>query len=383
MKLLYLHELPLNSGQANMIQVLQMCHAFQNLGMDVELGVPDGGVSRSEIPGLIENELGEPVRFSVVNYPQLSWRGRARTLGSYPGVRSLLQGNGHVDYCYVRSPLLVKMAVHQRLKTIFESHGDRLHPTLGFLNRWYTGLLLEAARSPYLINFIAISEALAAVWRDRGVPPEKMLVLHDGVSAGHYASGKTREEARLELGLRPEEKIVVYAGSLYEDREIDSLFKLAAAFGDSSFVVVGGPGSRKGLYESRARSHGLENLTFVGRVPHRQVKEYLFAADVLLMLWSWQVPTIRICSPLKVFEYMAAGRIIVGYGFPTIREVLTDGETAWLASPGSYADLEKKLAHGLSCTYPSLMGEKARALALGEYTWERRARRILEQISGN
>ncbi len=80
---------------------------------------------------------------------------------------------------------------------------------------------------------------------------------------------------------------------------------------------------------------------------------------------------------------MAAGRIIVGYAFPTIEEILVDGETALLANPGNYRELENKLAEALTIRYPSKMVQKARNLALVDYSWERRAQNILESISSN
>ena len=85
-----------------------------------------------------------------------------------------------------------------------------------------------------------------------------------------------------------------------------------------------------------------------------------------------------ICSPLKVFESMAAGRVIVGHGFPTIREVLTDGQEALLATPDDYQDLERKLGLALSMSYPNSLAERARTLALEKYTWDRRARMLMD-----
>ncbi len=39
-------------------------------------------------------------------------------------------------------------------------------------------------------------------------------------------------------------------------------------------------------------------------------------------------------SPLKIFEYMAAGRPIVASDLPVLREILEDGRNALLVSPG-------------------------------------------------
>jgi glycosyltransferase involved in cell wall biosynthesis len=265
------------------------------------------------------------------------------------------------------------------MKTVFESHDERLHPT-SFMNMLYMKMLLSDAQSPGLVQFIAISGALANIWRNRGVPARKILVLHDGVSSHHYQSAKSLLEARSALGIQTDKKLAVYAGSLYGNRQIEVILRLARAFANVTFMVIGGPDHQKEWYNSIVRRESLGNVIFVGRVPHQHVREYLFAADVLLMLWSSEVPTIHVCSPLKVFEYMASGRVIVGHAFPTITEVLVDGETAFLATPANDKELENKLAAGLSLAYPNLMAQKAREIALTQYSWEARASRILEEL---
>jgi glycosyltransferase involved in cell wall biosynthesis len=98
------------------------------------------------------------------------------------------------------------------------------------------------------------------------------------------------------------------------------------------------------------------------------------------MTWTKKVKTINYCSPLKMFEYMAAGRIIVGYGFPTIKEVLDDGKTALLADPDSFDELKAKLKRALEADSIEGIAERARDLALNRYSWDQRAKSILNQL---
>jgi len=77
---------------------------------------------------------------------------------------------------------------------------------------------------------------------------------------------------------------------------------------------------------------------------------------------------------------MASGRIIVGHAFPTINEVLSDGETALLADPDSFEELRHKFAEALEQTYPNPMAQEARRLALSKYTWQSRVETILNNI---
>ena len=92
------------------------------------------------------------------------------------------------------------------------------------------------------------------------------------------------------------------------------------------------------------------------------------------------VDVARWMSPLKVFEGMAAGKALVASDLPALREFLRDGENAVLARP----DDEE---HWVECLTrlerdPELrarLGAAARAEFLAEYTWDARARRLLEQ----
>ena len=69
-------------------------------------------------------------------------------------------------------------------------------------------------------------------------------------------------------------------------------------------------------------------------------------------------------SPLKVFEYMAAGKPILASDIPALREILRAGETALLRDPGRAAAL----------------GARAREVFLSEHTWDARAARILARL---
>ncbi|MBC8393731.1 MAG: glycosyltransferase [Deltaproteobacteria bacterium] len=378
MKLLYLHHIALDSQKANIVQVLQMCHAFQQARIEVTLAVPQSrkGFTSHEI---IRRELGIDADFQIQEYKKHGWRNRPMLLGAYWGVASLLEKSQDYDYCFARNSFLAELAIRQGLKTIYEEHDQKLHRRR-LLNRWYMRRLLRIIHSENLVRMVVISRALADVWQQRGVPSEKMLVLHDGFAAADYETVKTKSQARLELGIELDKKIVMYVGSLYPDRGVEIIFKLAKTFPDRLFVIVGGPDENKRCYESEARTQGVENILFYGRVPHSKVKDCLFAADVLLMLWTNRTPTISICSPLKVFEYMAAGRVIVGTGFPTIREVLTDGENALLASPECFQELVSKLRQGLEMEYPNTVAENARCMAFEKYSWQIRVQTILDGL---
>jgi len=83
-------------------------------------------------------------------------------------------------------------------------------------------------------------------------------------------------------------------------------------------------------------------------------------------------------SPLKIFEYMAAGKPILAPKQPWIEEILKDGETALLFDENSPEDLAEKVRLlRIRKDFAQQLGRNA-LRASSNYTYIERARRLLE-----
>jgi len=382
MKLLYLHNVPLDSERANIIQVLYMCDAFSKLGVDVKLAIPASSMpmNNRNISTLVQEKIGRTNNYPIILFPRYTIAGRFSSLGGYFSIKKILKKT-ETDICFVRIPLYLQLSMKAGIPTIFEFHNSLLHTRSKIMDKYWKRKLIKYAQSDKLLKFLTISQALSDHWVRNGIPFNKQLALHDGIDEEEFKNTKTRDEARKELGLISNEKMVLYAGSMYPDRGIEDILKLAKIFSTARFFVLGGPEDSKRYFEMKIRDEKISNINFKGWVPREIIKNYLFAADILLMIWTRKVPTINYCSPLKMFEYMAVGRIIVGHAFPTIKEVLTDGYTAYLVDPDSFQELCEKLKKALNDNYPSEMAKRARTLALKKYTWNKRASKIIDSIT--
>jgi len=382
MKLLYIHDKPLDSGKANVIQVLHMCAEFANQGVDVTLAIPYS-YSEDKANRIARSILGYSFNFAISPYFKPDLRGRLSLVGSYFPAKRVVREH-MADIIYVRTPVVLLAVNSQRnsnTPVIYESHNGRIHRN-PLLNLFLTKRLLRICKSSKVLCFVTISQALAEYWLRMGVPKPKAIALHDAVDFERSSIGKrVRDEEREHLDIALNQRVALYAGSLYPDRGIERLLNLARAFPDDLFIVIGGPDHRVEYYRSLFDEADVGNLRLIGYVDHQDMARYLAAADVLLMLWTDAVPTINYCSPLKLFEYMAAGRVIVGEAFPTICEVLTDGVDAFLAVPGELEDLESKLGKAFKMGRDCPMAFAAQELARREYTWQKRVQRILTLLA--
>ena len=110
------------------------------------------------------------------------------------------------------------------------------------------------------------------------------------------------------------------------------------------------------------------------------VPRYLMAADVCLITSPQNEFFANETSPMKLFEYMMAGRTIIASDLPSTREVVSHGESAFLVPPSDVAALAEALRTLRDdVDLRRKLGAQAAQDAL-QYTWQARAERILQDF---
>jgi glycosyltransferase involved in cell wall biosynthesis len=232
-------------------------------------------------------------------------------------------------------------------------------------------------RFPGHKRLLPITEALRLALR---LPEGQTVTAPDGVDLERYTSLPDPKSARRILSL-PAALTVLCTGHLYAGRGADLFLGLAAKFPQASFVWVGGQPADVEVWKQRAV--GLPNVTFTGFIPNERIPLFQSAADVLLMPYQRTVATssggntAEICSPMKMFEYMAAGRAILSSDLPVLHEVL-DGTMAIFCPLDDTGGWESALGELLGDEdHRKALGLRAR-LAVEQYSWVRRAQRVLD-----
>jgi len=352
------------SDTANSIQVMKVCQAFTQLGHDVILLVP-GPQPEGLNPAVLQQHYGLRTLFNI------EWLS-ARTRRMFPWVAVWHARSLRADLLYVWPLQSAALGSLVGMPSMLELHD---FPSGRFGPFWLHLFLTLPGRKRLLPITAALRSAL-------DLPAGRTVISPDGVDLERYNSLPDPEPARQELGL-PAVTTVLCTGHLYEGRGADLFLALAKKFPQASFVWVGGRPADVKTWATRAAAQALANVTFTGFMPNERIPLYQSAADVLLMPYQRNVATssggntAEICSPMKMFEYMAAGRTILTSDLPVLREVLDDttavfcpaeNVTAWeSALSGLLADENQRQA----------LGQRARR-AVEQYSWVERAKRALK-----
>ena len=208
--------------------------------------------------------------------------------------------------------------------------------------------------------------------------PKKVCVVPGGVELQEFNLGIDKKTARSLLGLPPG-RVVLYTGHLYGWKGTDTLAAAAPLLPPDVLVVFVG-GTQKDIAVFAGQQLENPHVYIAGHQPHDRMPLWLCTADVVVLPNTAKKKISKYyTSPMKLFEYMAAGRPIVASRLPSIEEIVSE-EMAVLVEP----DNPKALAVGIyRILNDPALGERlasAARLQVKHYTWVERGARMAESI---
>ena len=348
----------------------ELCRALSARGHDVHLvapvGTPPGAAATPEMPGderLQLHRLQRPPRF-------LEWTAVSQ-------IRQLvasLRPDVVIERFYTFGGAAIWAAHAMRIPAVLEVNS----PARPFAGSWrdrLDRLTLVRPIDSWRRRLLEWSDAVYATSRHL-VPPElqpRVTVVTNGVNTERFRPGPV-PEANGPLRC-------VYASSFRAWHGAEDLVQavtLCVARGVDLQVTCVGRGPRWEGARSAAQRAGLDGtIHFVGEVPFDEMPRHLAAADVglapfspaafsaLRLGWFW--------SPIKIFEYLAAGLAVVTIDIEELRELLPD-TVASFYTPGVPVELVDRLEQLASDRAQMLQVRKtARSLVESRYTWGHQA----------
>ncbi len=188
---------------------------------------------------------------------------------------------------------------------------------------------------------VTIADAIRDDIVARGIEPEKVFVVPNGVDAQRFTPKPADPAFRARHGLHG--FVFGYISNLDHPREnqellVDAAGRLRAKGRDITCLIVG-DGARRAVIEDRVRRARLgESVVFTGAVPHDVVPDFYAALD------AYVVPrrderAARHVTPLNPCEAMAMGRPLVVADLPALTEIAAPDERGLAFAPGDVGGL--------------------------------------------
>lgn len=358
------------------IHVHEMCRAFERLGYKV-----------AKVALHAREQVGQDSRPGLIN----------RIVSRLPpAVYEVLE----LGYNLVGIPRLYRAVRRHRPDFIYERYS--LHNLSGVVVSRLTGIPLalevnsplarEKARhgglvfqrlaqalETFIINHatrtIAVSGVLKRMLVEKGADATRIVVMHNGVNPGDFQEpghGIRQGTAPVRLGFvgwfRPWHGLLEMVAAL----DAHGLFR------EGVELLLVGDGPVRPDLERMIRERSLAGRVIItGPTDRRTLAGLLDGVDIAI-----QPAATEYASPMKLFEYLAAGKVVVAPDQDNIREVVRHGVQALLFAPGNWDDFAGQI--WTLVRDPALrerLGAAGRqSMAENRRTWTDNAARVVELL---
>lgn len=366
MRILYSHRIQSRDGQS--VHVEELVHAFRSAGHEV-LVVGPGAYQNAEFGG--ESSTVALIRRILPGFA----RELAELAYNIPATWRLLRAYRafRPDFIYERHNLyfLAGSLLARWFRTpVFMEVNSPLaeeRAKFGGLKLIRLAHALERFTWRSAARVLPVTRVLADIMVADGVAPDRVRVVPNGIVLDRFPPRADHGDG---TGV-----VLGFVGFVRDWHGLDTVVSAMAGAKDVSLVVVGDGPAREGL-ERQAAALGIsDRVRFTGLVPQDQVAGRVLGFDIAL-----QPGVTPYASPLKIFDYMAAGCAIVAPDQPNIREILRHEDTALLFDPASpdarWSAIQRLISDPM---LRARLGRAARqTLEDRDYTWNGNARRVVE-----
>jgi glycosyltransferase involved in cell wall biosynthesis len=217
----------------------------------------------------------------------------------------------------------------------------------------------------------------------RGVPPERIHFLPNGLNVEWRDLKFNRPEVRFRYGMKDDAVVVLFLARMVASKRPRDVVRAVprvhkSTDGEIQFVFAG-HGPERAACEELASQLGVDDIvSFLGVVPHADVPAVMSAADVFVTtseLTNMAIPT---C------EALVCGVPVVAYDVGDTAKVVVPDETGVLVENGNPSRLADALAALINEPKKrARLGQNARKFARDNFTsWEDRIRAEMTIIEG-
>ena len=229
---------------------------------------------------------------------------------------------------------------------------------------------------------VSVTESFIRVLTQRGIPEDRLAVVRNGVNLSEFTPGPRDNGFREEAGIRADDFLVTYVGTLGMAHGLTSVIATAELTRDEPIhYLLVGEGAERVELERAVERRNLANITLLGGRPRQHIPRILNASDAILVHLR-DDPLFSTVIPSKIFEAMAVAKPIILAVEGESADIVTTAHAGVVVRPESPAELAATIRRLLSD--PELareLGLRGRAAAEGEFCRRAAARKMLGVLS--
>lgn len=222
---------------------------------------------------------------------------------------------------------------------------------------------------------VAVTEALRLELLSRyELDASRVLVAENGVDPERFRDPDPWTEE--------EQQTIGFLGALYPWQRVDLLIEALPTFPRVHLDVAGEGVAREDLEMLSQRLGVANRVKFLGRLSPTEVPRFLSECDLVYAGHHLDDAAVYF-SPLKLWEYLAAGRPVLASRHATTQDLATRGFAVVCFDPRSPQDLHDALGSALDQLPPLVaLAEKQREAASEQFSWRARLAPVFDSALG-
>tara|TARA_B100000965_G_scaffold406762_1_gene448206 strand:+ start:699 stop:1811 length:1113 start_codon:yes stop_codon:yes gene_type:complete len=167
-----------------------------------------------------------------------------------------------------------------------------------------------------LIKIITTTKSLKKKYQSYGIIKDKIQVLHNASSL----------KSKFNISKKKKYLKIGYFGSIFKSRGIEMILKLSKLDKKNRYYIFGGTREQISNIKKNAKN---KNLFFSPHISYSKVEKEIEKIDLCILPYTSKITVSgnvgdisRFTSPLKIFDYMKLGKLIICSNLPVLREIL-------------------------------------------------------------
>ncbi|MDB9739011.1 glycosyltransferase [Candidatus Pelagibacter sp.] len=318
MNICYISNSASPSKNASSLQIAKLCEYISKKGHTVKLILPNTGLDKN-----FNNFYNIKSKYGV---EKLKYFKRFPIGINYYlySIFSILKSNYKKQDLFITRNFFTSFILSLLSKKhILEIHDDiKIESRIAqFLVKYFKILNFKS-----LIKIITTTKTLKKKYQNYGVIKNKIHVLHNASSLKSQFN-IYKNKKYLKIG---------YFGSIFQSRGIKMIQKLSILDKKNKYYIFGGTAKQINKIKRNVQN---KNLLFFPYIPYSEVSKEIKKVDVCILPYTSKITVSgnvgdisKFTSPLKIFDYMKLGKLIISSNLPVLREVLIDQKNCLLVN---------------------------------------------------